>query len=110
MRGRLFAGAGALAVALCATAGTAHAAPPAGVNPKVVELEIVDCGEFTGSVTVVTTGTGQGGGSIVGFAGGQVGIVIGFTPAAERFPGELLDCTLEVEGTEVTFPIFVPQP
>ena len=110
MRRRLFVGAGALAVALCATAGTALAAPPAGVNPNVVELEIVDCGEFTGSVTIVESGNGQGGGSIVGFAGGQVGIVLGFTPAADRFPGELLDCTLEVEGSEVTFPIWVPQP
>ena len=110
MRRRLFAGLGAALAALLATAGTALAEPPAGTNPNVVELEIVECGEFTGTVTIVAPASEGGGGSIVGFAEGQVGIVIGFVPAAERFPHELLDCTVEVEGAVVTLPILVPKP
>ena len=111
MRRRFFAGLGAALASLLVTAGTALAAPPTGTNPNVVELEIVECGDFTGAVTIVEPGRGGGGGGIVGFANGQVGIVIGFLPAAERFPHELLECTLVVEGgDEVTFPILVPKP
>ena len=110
MRRRLSAGVVAALAALLATSGTALAEPPAGTNPNVVQFDIVDCGEFTGAVTIVAPESGRGG-SIVGFAGGQVGVLISLVPAADRFPHELLDCAVEVEGgAVVSFPILVPKP
>jgi len=110
MRRRLFAGVGAALAVLLASAGTALAEPPAATNPNVVELEIVECGEFTGTVTIVVPESEGGGGNITGFAEGQVGILISLVPASERFPHELIDCAVEFEGQVVSLPIFVPKP
>ena len=110
MKRRLLTGVGAALATLFATAGTALAEPPAGTNPNVVELEIVECGEFTGTVAIVVPASEGGGGNITGFAEGQVGILLGLVPAAERFPHELIDCAVEFGGAVVSLPIFVPKP
>jgi hypothetical protein len=66
---------------LLVTAGTALAEPPAWTNPNVVECELVECGEFTGTVAIVAPESEGGCGNIVVFSEGQEGILISLVPA-----------------------------
>jgi hypothetical protein len=93
-----------------AAAGTAAAAPPGDTNTNVASYPIVDCGPFTGAVTIVRPAAKQGaGGGVMVFADGRAAVLADLLPAGQHLPGALIDCTVDLgEGTLFTARIFVP--